>query len=136
MQVQQILLFDSNKKSEGPQQSTSVESYLKENQLQETFAVTLHEAQMTEYTSLMGVSKYQEALEYLAMLCTKALETALKKEQVVCLMVDDPDNLGAALVAHFLLTATKASIKTMKQYSASKAIELVKSRRMNAAVLR
>ena len=45
-------------------------------------------------------------------------------------MVDDPDNLGAALVCHFLLKATQASVKTMKQYSAEKAIQMITERRL------
>ena len=91
---------------------------------------------MTEYTALMGVSKYDEAFNYIAQVCTKALQTLMKKDTIVCLMVDDPDNLGAALVCHFLLTATKSSIKTMKQYSAEKAIELIRERRLQTNILR
>ena len=51
-------------------------------------------------------------------------------------MVDDPDNLGAALACHFLLTQTKGQAKTMKQYPSSKAIELIKQRRLKAQIFR
>ena len=59
----------------------------------------------------------------------------MKKDQIVCLMLDDPDNLGAALVCHFLLTATKGQ-KSMKQYSAEKAMELIRERRIQTNILR
>ena len=73
---------------------------------------------MTEYAALMGVSKYEEAFQYISATTFKALEQARKKDQIVCLMFDDPNNLGAALICHFLLQTTKSSIKSMKQYSA------------------
>ena len=74
----------------------------------------LHAEQMKEYTALMGVSEYEDALNFITEACTSTLLALMKKDTIVCLMVDDPDNLGAALVCHFLLTATKSSIKTMK----------------------
>jgi len=60
----------------------------------------------------------------------KALEDAMKKDKVVCLMVDDPNSLGAAMVCHFMLQKTKSNTKGMRQYSAQSAIEMVKRRRI------
>ena len=91
---------------------------------------------MTEYTALMGVSKYEEAFTFISACTLKALQTAQKQDQIVCLMFDDPNNLGAALICHFLLQTTKAQIKSMKQYSAQKSVELVKERRMQTSIIR
>ena len=69
---------------------------------------------MEQYAGLMSAGKQKEGLRYMAHVCNKMLEASYKKDQVVCLMLDDPDNLGAALVCHFLLTLTGAQSKTMK----------------------
>ena len=78
----------------------------------------------------MSESNYSGAFKSLAEVCTKALVDLRKKDKKVCLMFDDPDSLGAALVCHFLLTATKGQEKSMKQYSAEKAIEMIRERRL------
>ena len=62
--------------------------------------------EMREYSTLMAVSKYEEALEYLSGVTNKLLEASFKSNQSVCLMLDDPDSLGVALVSHFLLVMT------------------------------
>ena len=62
--------------------------------------------EMREYSTLMAVSKYEEALEYLSGTTNKLLEAAFKSNKSVCLMLDDPDSLGVALVSHFLLVMT------------------------------
>ena len=52
-------------------------------------------------------------------------------------MLDDPDSLGVALVSHFLLVMTQNSgVKNRKQYSAEKALDLMKERRLQSNVLR
>ena len=55
-------------------------------------------------------------------------------DEVVCLMVEDADNLGAALVCHFLLNKTK-KVKG-KHYSAQKGIEVIRERRLQVSILR
>ena len=91
---------------------------------------------MTEFTRLNSEGKNGEAFKLISSLSTKAIQNLYKKDSIVCLMVDDPDNLGAALACHFLLTQTKGQAKTMKQYPSSKAIELIKQRRLKAQVFR
>ena len=78
----------------------------------------------------MSGSKTDEAFKLITSISQKALDAQLKKDSIVCLMVEDPDNLGAALVCQFLITATKGSAKTMKQYTTQKAIELMSERRI------
>jgi len=69
---------------------------------------------MVEYAALTGVSSYPEAFKFIAAASFSALEAAMKKDQVVCVMADDPNSLGPALVCQFLLQKTKGSIKSMR----------------------
>ena len=61
------------------------------------------------------------------------IEESYKKEQTICLMCSDPDNLGAALVCHFLMNASKKS-KDRKVFTSSSAQALVKDRRMQIEI--
>ena len=64
------------------------------------------------------MGKYSEAFQYITGHVSRQLEQCFKKDQSVCLMLDDADNLGPALACHFLLTVTgKAGGKTHKKYS-------------------
>ena len=85
---------------------------------------------MEEYGNLMADGKHAEAFDKIARECNRILEQVMKKDQTVCIMAEDPDNLGASLICHFLISLTKGKTKVMKQYSAQRAIELVKDRRM------
>ena len=78
------------------------------------FQVTNHSEQMLKYATTMNENNYTDALKCLSEMCSKTLADQMKKDTVVCLMVDDPDNLGAALVCHFLLSVTSSSGKSMK----------------------
>ena len=80
----------------------------------------------------MGANHYEEAFRYVSEACSKALDKAMGSDEIVCMMCEDADNLGAALVSHFLLTKTKKTTKL----SASKAIEKIRERRLQVSILR
>ena len=73
---------------------------------------------MNDYSSLMQDGKHSDAFMLVALEVTKAIEESMKSDQVICLMCDDPDSLGAALVCCFLIKQTRSSEKQKKQYSA------------------
>ena len=58
---------------------------------------------MQEYSALAGVGKHREAFQYITGVSYVAIDEAFKKDLVVCVMSDDPNNLGAAIVSHFIL---------------------------------
>lgn len=89
---------------------------------------------MSEYAAMLGQAKHQQAFSCIATEMNKALQESMKRDEVVCLMTDDPDNLGTALVCSFLLSET--NLNQRKQYSASKAMELLKERRIQAQIIR
>ena len=136
MQVQTIHIFDivSKKPSLGASGEPLLENYISKNNLHNK--ATVHDDVMTEYTALVGVSKYEEAFDYISKITFQIFDEAMKKDQVVCLMIDEPNSLGAALVCHFVLQKTKANIKNMRQYSAQAIIDMVKSRRLQTQIIR
>ena len=57
-----------------------------------------------------------------------ALESCLSKDTAICLMCGDPDNLGATLLALFLIKHGN--------YSASRALDLIKANRIQTSLIR
>ena len=60
----------------------------------------------------------------------KKVKPLVVNEKVVCVMCADPDNLGAALIAKFLMSHSTLQI------SLAKALDIVKQRRIQTDVLR
>ena len=142
-----ILIFDthSSKHLTAPEgnERSPLETYIVHHKLREKFHLLLLDSQMDQYSDLMIEEKYDEAFKQIAKVSFSALEDARKKDSVVCLMLSDPNSLGAALVCHFLMSSTRSSAASsgakgqkLKEYSAQKAIDLVKSRRLQTNILR